>query len=667
MPIPATQYIWFNGKLVPWEKATVHVLSHALHYGSSVFEGVRAYETPRGVAIFRLQRSHAAPVRFGEDLSHQHAVHARTRSTRLPRSHRAVNGLTRGAYLRPVAFRGYGEIGVAPKIDPPVEVAIAAWEWGKYSARERRRRRRRVRLVVAARGAEHHSRAWPRPAATICRASSSASRRSASASPKASASRRTARVSEGAGENLFLVKDGVLLHAGPRALGARRHHARHRDDAREGARHRSARDRRCRARCSTSPTSCSSPARRRRSRRSARWIACQSATASAARSREALQAAFFGLFPARRRTSGAGSTTWTCRRRAPRWRRRADMPKTLFEKVWDAARGRARDRRYAGRPVHRPAPHPRGDHAAGVHRAARARPASAPPGPHARDDGSLDAHAHRAGVRRRADHRSSPRRSRSAQLESNCAEFGVELLGLQDSARAASCTSSVRSSALTQPGKTIVCGDSHTSTHGAFGALAFGIGTTEVGHVLATQCLLQRKPKTFAINVRERAAARRHGEGPDPRASSARSASSGGTGHVIEYRGDGHSRARHGRAHDHLQHVDRSRRARRHDRAGRDDLRLSRRTAPRAPQGRGLGCAPSRAGASCRPIRARASTSEVDIDAATLEPMITYGTHPGMVVPVTGYVPARSGDAGVRASRSPTWASRPATPIGDGR
>ena len=55
MPIPATQLIWFNGKLVPWEKATVHVLSHALHYGSSVFEGVRAYETPKGVAVFRMR------------------------------------------------------------------------------------------------------------------------------------------------------------------------------------------------------------------------------------------------------------------------------------------------------------------------------------------------------------------------------------------------------------------------------------------------------------------------------------------------------------------------------------------------------------------------------------------------------------------------------------
>ena len=55
MPIPATQFIWFNGKLVPWEKATVHVMSHALHYASSVFEGVRAYETKTGVAVFRLR------------------------------------------------------------------------------------------------------------------------------------------------------------------------------------------------------------------------------------------------------------------------------------------------------------------------------------------------------------------------------------------------------------------------------------------------------------------------------------------------------------------------------------------------------------------------------------------------------------------------------------
>src|SRR5439155_668849 len=86
------------------------------------------------------------------------------------------------------------------------------------------------------------------------------------------------------------------------------------------------------------------------------------------------------------------------------------------------------------------------------------------------------------------------------ELEANCAEFGVELLGLTHSERGIVHIIGPELG-LTQPGKTVVCGDSHTSTHGALGALAFGIGTTEVGHVLATQCLLQRKPRTFAINV----------------------------------------------------------------------------------------------------------------------------------------------------------------------
>jgi 3-isopropylmalate/(R)-2-methylmalate dehydratase large subunit len=86
------------------------------------------------------------------------------------------------------------------------------------------------------------------------------------------------------------------------------------------------------------------------------------------------------------------------------------------------------------------------------------------------------------------------------QLETNAAEFGVELFNMRDARRGIVHVISPELGA-TQPGMTIVCGDSHTSTHGAFGALAFGIGSTEVGHVFATQCLLQRKPKTFAINI----------------------------------------------------------------------------------------------------------------------------------------------------------------------
>ena len=87
-----------------------------------------------------------------------------------------------------------------------------------------------------------------------------------------------------------------------------------------------------------------------------------------------------------------------------------------------------------------------------------------------------------------------------AMLEKNCAEYGIELFDMASSNRGIVHVIAPEQG-FTQPGMTIVCGDSHTSTHGAFGALAFGIGTSEVGHVLATQCLLQRKPRTMSITV----------------------------------------------------------------------------------------------------------------------------------------------------------------------
>src|ERR1700756_848883 len=122
------------------------------------------------------------------------------------------------------------------------------------------------------------------------------------------------------------------------------------------------------------------------------------------------------------------------------------------------------------------------------------------------------------------------------ELEVNCAAFGVELLGLRSAQRGVVHIIGPESG-ITQPGKTVVCGDSHTSTHGAVGALAFGIGTTEVGHVLATQCLLQRKPRTLAINVN---GTLRPGVTAKDLilAIIGRIGVSGGTGHVIEYRGD---------------------------------------------------------------------------------------------------------------------------------
>ena len=171
MPIPATQFIWFNGKLVPWEKATVHVLSHALHYGSSVFEGVRAYETPKGVAIFRL-RDHTRRLFDSAKIYRITMPFSPEQINEACRQVIAANGLKRGAYLRPVAFRGYGEIGVSPKNEPPAEVAIAAWEWGKYlGARERGRRAWMSASPPGSAWRPTPCRHSPRPAATTCRAS----------------------------------------------------------------------------------------------------------------------------------------------------------------------------------------------------------------------------------------------------------------------------------------------------------------------------------------------------------------------------------------------------------------------------------------------------------------------------------------------------------------
>ena len=210
MPIPATQFIWFNGKLVPWEKATVHVLSHALHYGSSVFEGERAYETPRGVAIFRL-RDHTRRLFDSAKIYRIAMAYSPEQINDACRQVIAANNLKRGAYIRPVVFRGYGEIGVTPKNDPPTEVAIAAWEWGKYLGAEDEDA-----------GVDACVSSWNRVAPNTLPALAKAGGNYLSSQLIGSEARRLGfaegiglspdgTLSEGSGENLFLVKDGVLL------------------------------------------------------------------------------------------------------------------------------------------------------------------------------------------------------------------------------------------------------------------------------------------------------------------------------------------------------------------------------------------------------------------------------------------------------------------------
>jgi branched-chain amino acid aminotransferase len=213
MPIPATQFIWFNGKLVPWEKATVHVLSHALHYGSSVFEGVRAYETKNGVAVFRL-RDHTKRLFDSAKIYRIGIPFSQEQISEACRQVVSSNGLTRGAYIRPVVFKGYGEIGVSPKNEPPVEVAIAAWEWGKYLGADSEEQ-----------GVDACVSSWQRVAPNTIPAMAKAAGNYLSSQLIGGEARRLGfaegiglsadgTVSEGAGENLFIIKDGVVLTPG---------------------------------------------------------------------------------------------------------------------------------------------------------------------------------------------------------------------------------------------------------------------------------------------------------------------------------------------------------------------------------------------------------------------------------------------------------------------
>ncbi len=210
MPINAAKHIWYNGKLVPWEKATVHVLAHALHYGSTVFEGVRSYATSDGPIIFRLKdhtrrlfdsaKIHRIDIPYSPD-----DINAACKEIIVS------NELNKGAYMRPFAFRGYGEIGVAPKTPPPVDTVVAAFEWGAYLGAEGLQNG--IDVCVSS---------WQRLAPNTIPALGKAAGNYLSSQLISMEAKRLGfaegiglstdgMVSEGAGENLFLIRDGAIF------------------------------------------------------------------------------------------------------------------------------------------------------------------------------------------------------------------------------------------------------------------------------------------------------------------------------------------------------------------------------------------------------------------------------------------------------------------------
>jgi branched-chain amino acid aminotransferase len=129
MPIPEVDKIWMNGELVDWHDAQVHVLTHGLHYGSGVFEGIRAYKTDRGPAVFRLT-AHLERLRRSAKLYYMDVPYSTEELAQATKELIHDNGLEH-CYIRPIVYRGYGEMGLFP-LDARIDCAIAAWPWGSY-------------------------------------------------------------------------------------------------------------------------------------------------------------------------------------------------------------------------------------------------------------------------------------------------------------------------------------------------------------------------------------------------------------------------------------------------------------------------------------------------------------------------------------------------------
>jgi branched-chain amino acid aminotransferase len=209
MALKTSRYIWHDGELVPWEQATVHVLTHALHYGSSVFEGIRVYKTPNGPAAFRLtdhiQRMYRSAKVYWLKIPYEQPVIVAACKQVI-----RENELNEGAYIRPIAFRGYGEMGVAGNPDSPANCSIAAWEWGSYLGED-----------GLERGVDVCVSSWQRVAPNTVPALAKAGGNYLSSILVTLEARRLGFtegialntqgfVSEGAGENIFLVREGVI-------------------------------------------------------------------------------------------------------------------------------------------------------------------------------------------------------------------------------------------------------------------------------------------------------------------------------------------------------------------------------------------------------------------------------------------------------------------------
>jgi branched-chain amino acid aminotransferase len=205
------ELIWQNGEFVPWSEAKVHVLSHGLHYGTGVFEGIRCYETEHGPAVFR-HREHLARLEKSAALYYLELPYSAEELREATKELLRRTGLSSG-YIRPLAFRGYGEMGLYAK-SAPIEVIVAAWPWGSYLGDEGKRNGIRAKVsswrTISGDSLIPHAKASGQYLNSILAKTEATE----AGYEEAILLNQHGHVSEGSGENVFLVREGTLITPG---------------------------------------------------------------------------------------------------------------------------------------------------------------------------------------------------------------------------------------------------------------------------------------------------------------------------------------------------------------------------------------------------------------------------------------------------------------------
>lgn len=207
MPITEVEKIWMDGELVPWHEAKVHVLSHALHYGSGVFEGIRAYETPRGAAVWHLDE-HLKRLFRSAKLYHMEIPFSHEALVAATKDVIVANGLN-ACYIRPLAFRGYGEMGVNP-LQAEVNVTIAVWPWGAYLGEDALEQGVRIKVSSWRRNGQNSLPAAAKATGQYINSVLAKVESLKAGYDEAIMLNEAGFITDGSGENVFIVRDGLI-------------------------------------------------------------------------------------------------------------------------------------------------------------------------------------------------------------------------------------------------------------------------------------------------------------------------------------------------------------------------------------------------------------------------------------------------------------------------